>query len=78
MITSQEHITHAPGETDAWICMCRNTPVADGFFPCDDEGKETEPVTGWKDLYVCAKCGRIIDQKSLEVVGRVSHSQTLA
>jgi DNA-directed RNA polymerase subunit RPC12/RpoP len=29
-----------------------------------------EPVTGWKNLYVCDRCGRIIQQDTLEVVGQ--------
>lgn len=54
-----------------WICLCGNTPMADGFFPCDHEGALVEPTpeewtTNW---YVCERCGRIIDQATTEVVG---------
>ena len=68
MNASREQITHEKGNDEAWICICKNTPVSDGFFPCDKEGNEVEPVAGWSDLYICAKCGRIIDQHSLEVI----------
>jgi hypothetical protein len=67
---AKEKISHAPGEEEAWICLCGNRPADDGFYPCDKEGNEMEPVKGWEDLYVCASCGRIIQQTTLEVVGR--------
>lgn len=69
-MTPKEHITVEPDWPDNWICVCGNTPDSDGFYPCDANGNEVEPVEGWKDLYVCANCGRIIDQHTLEVVGR--------
>lgn len=67
---SKEFITHEAGNAEAWICICGNMPVSDGFQPCDEAGKEVEPVTGWKNLYVCDRCGRIIQQDTLEVVGQ--------
>ena len=70
MDNTREHITHESGSDEAWICICKNTSDADGFFPCNKEGNEIEPVIGWDGLYVCARCGRIIEQKTLEVVGR--------
>jgi hypothetical protein len=69
MIDTKEHITHEPGNNEAWVCLCRNRPESDGFFPCNKEGNEMEPVEGWGNLYVCARCRRIIDQFTLEVVG---------
>lgn len=67
-----EHITAEKTDTDAWHCICGNTPGSDGFFPCDNEGNEMEPIKGsnWVGLYVCARCGRIIEQDTLEVIGR--------
>jgi hypothetical protein len=49
-----------------------NTPVGHGFYPCDERGNETEPSkgSGWNGLYVCDKCGRIIWQETLEVIGQ--------
>ena len=67
---SKEYVRHEDQDEDAWICICGNTPVSDGFYPCDKEGKEVEPVKGWTGLYVCNRCRRIIDQSTLEVVGR--------
>lgn len=54
-----------------WICFCKNTPQYDGFYPCDPDGNEVEPTpeewtTNW---YVCTRCGRMIDQQTLRVVG---------
>ena len=68
----KEHITHEAGGDDEWLCICGNRPISDGFFTCDSEGNEVEPTpkdwtTNW---YVCGRCGRIIDQNTLEVVGR--------
>ena len=60
----KDHITIALGWPDAWVCICGNTPDSDGFFPCDAKGNEVEPVEGWKELYVCANCGRIIHQST--------------
>lgn len=72
MPMATEHITHEPERNDAWICVCGNTPLADGFFPCDATGAEVEPTpAAWTtNAYVCARCGRIIDQQSLEVIGQ--------
>jgi len=65
-----EVITHEKGNDEAWVCVCKNTPCGGGFFPCDEAGNEMDPIAGWKDLYVCADCGRIIDQRTLQIVGR--------
>jgi hypothetical protein len=75
MNTIRERIIGEPGSDEAWICICGNTPVSDGFYPCDAEGNEMEPVVGWNDLYVCARCLRIIDQIRLDVIGRAFECQ---
>ena len=69
-----EHITHEATSPEAWLCLCGNTPTADGFFPCDEHGNEIQPTpAAWTSgSYLCARCGRIIKQASLEVVGRVN------
>jgi len=65
-------ITHEDGSDENWVCICKNRPDSDGFFPCDENGNEIEPIigSGWEALYVCGKCGRIINQFTLEVVGQ--------
>ena len=70
--TTGEFVTRDRMYEEAWTCKCGNTCVSQGFFPCDRDGNETEPLIGsdWDGLYVCAKCGRIICQGTLEVVGR--------
>jgi len=70
MVEAKEHITHDPENSESWICLCGNRPDYDGFFPCDKDGNEMEPVKGWGNLYACGRCGRIINQFTLEVVGR--------
>ena len=69
---AKKFITHEAGNDEAWTCICGNTPDSDGFYPCDKEGNEMEPSKGsdWDNLYVCASCGRIINQDTLEVIGR--------
>jgi hypothetical protein len=73
----KELITHETGNAEAWICICGNRPNYDGFFPCNQNGDEMNPGKGWEDLYVCGRCGRIINQHSLEVVGRNPHFKRL-
>lgn len=58
---------------DAWLCICGTRPDFDGFYPCDRDGNEMKTVEGREDLYVCARCGRIIKQDFLEVVGQNPH-----
>lgn len=72
-----EVITHDPNDRDAWRCICGNEPTADGFYPSNQNGNEIEPVKGWNELYVCVRCGRIIDQNTLRVVGRNPHPKLL-
>jgi len=67
----QEFISCEENYEDAWICNCGNTPDADGFYPCNEEGIEVDPTEKeWNgENYACNKCGRIIDQTTLEVIG---------
>jgi len=65
-----ESITETAG---GWVCVCRNTEHSSGFYPCDESGAEIEPTIDgpWDGVsYVCAACGRIIDQNTLKVTGR--------
>jgi len=73
---TKERINHEANNNEAWICLCGNTPPDDGFYPCDNLGKEIEPDKNWHELYVCNRCGRIIHQDSLEVVGRRTFATT--
>lgn len=75
-----EHIAHEAGNDEAWICICGNRPDSDGFYPSDKDGNEVEPTpehwtTNW---YLCGRCGRMINQKTLGVVGRNESSKRLA
>lgn len=69
---SPSRITHEEGNEEAWVCVCGNTPCDAGFYPCDSNGNEMEPLIGsdWENLYVCAGCGRIINMDTLEIVGQ--------
>lgn len=48
---------------DGWRGRCGNTPNGDGFYPCDKQGEEMEPLigSGWAGLYACARCGKIVE-----------------
>lgn len=35
-------IEHEAGNHEAWICICKNTPSEDGFYPCNENGDEVE------------------------------------
>lgn len=69
-----ERISREKGDPHAWICICGNTPGGAGFDTCDAEGNFLEPsrAGSWNGLYRCDTCGRIIDQDTLEVVGRTA------
>jgi len=77
---AKEFITHEAGNEDAWVCVCGNRPDSDGFYTCDQDGNEMEPVlnSNWTNLYVCASCGRIIQQGTLLIVGRNPKPKMLA
>jgi len=61
------------GDDDAWICICGNMPAQDGFSTCDPNGTDMEANIGssWNGTYRCDRCGRVIDQGSFKVIGRV-------
>lgn len=69
--TERERITRDDGD---WLhCLCGNTPDMGGFDSCLTDGTPVEPLADgpWEGrLYVCMNCGRIVDQYTLEVVGR--------
>lgn len=65
-----EFIQHEPHDETAWICLCGNTPDADGFTPSDVNGETIEPTTEsrWDGIYRCDRCLRIIAQRNLKVI----------
>lgn len=53
------------------MCLCGNDELTDGFYPCDEQGNEVQPDDRWNEkLYVCFRCGRIVDQFTGEIVGQ--------
>jgi len=66
-----EVIQHEPEDETAWICLCGNTPSADGFATCSGSGEDMEPnsESDWNGHYRCERCSRIIDQKDRRVIG---------
>ncbi len=68
-----EHIKREKADKDAWVCICGNTPADDGFYPINEDDREVEPTPEeWKtNQYFCDRCGRVIDQNTLEVVKKL-------
>lgn len=54
-----------------WVCKCGNSPDSDGFYTCDKDGNLIEATTNsvWDNLYRCACCGRVLDQRDRRVLG---------
>ena len=72
-----EYIKHDRGNDDAWVCLCGNSPSDDGFYPVGESDNEVEPTQEeWKTgEYFCNRCGRVIDQHTLQVVRRLDPKQ---
>jgi len=71
----KEKVTFTDPDYDGILCICGNTPNGNGFYPCDERGREIEPLAGvWKDLYACDRCGRMINSELMEVVGNIQES----
>lgn len=65
-----ERIGRQPEDKDMWLCLCGNHLEQSGFYPCLEDGTESsDPVRGRREFACCVDCGRIIDAKTLEVVG---------
>lgn len=47
---------------DDFRCDCGNDSRSDGFYPCDADGNEIEPVLGapWYGLYRCDRCDAVL------------------
>lgn len=68
--------TGVPGPSLAWIsstenneqwrCLCGNTDGDAGFRPCGEDRSPVAPIGAgsWLSLYLCLRCGRIIDAAS--------------
>ena len=50
-----------------WRCLCGNTAMHEGFYPCDEWGRAIDEPT-WINCYACDRCGRIIHQDTRRVV----------
>lgn len=57
------------GKKEWMICLCKNTPMYEGFYTSDIKGNYVEPSIGstWAGLYRCGNCGRIIHSQTLEI-----------
>jgi hypothetical protein len=65
-----EFITCQP--TGSWLCICKNEPEHEGFYPCDEKGNYTDddPPPGTTAYFHCDRCGRIINADTLFVIGK--------
>jgi len=73
----KEFISHHPEDATALLCICGNTPWAQGFLSCDHEGREIEVIEKFGPLYCCDACGRIIDADTLAVIGRTGNEDAV-
>lgn len=64
-----EFITHVEQDREAWVCVCGNMPCCNGFFACDEDGDLIQPGNEWEYLYRCEYCGRVINDRNLQVIG---------
>jgi hypothetical protein len=71
----KEHVKQDPDDIAGWECVCGNTTDRAGFAACNSAGNKMEPTidSDWNDVYVYNECGRVIDQNTLEVIGRKSN-----
>lgn len=63
-----------PNYVDTLQCVCKNMAHEDGFDCALEDGTSVEPLDNgpWKNLLKCLRCGRVINQDTLEVVTRVA------
>lgn len=54
---------------DNWLCFCGNLPKKSGFYPVNQDGDHNWHPFQRSPLYACARCGRIIERKTGEIVG---------
>ena len=52
--------------TKKWPVFVPAIPSAGVTAACAKEGVEIPPATHWTNLYVCGRCGRIIQQNTLK------------
>lgn len=55
---------------DNYVCVCGNRPDTDGFYPCDSDGNDLEPVLDglWDGLYRCDRCRVVLPATVFDVV----------
>lgn len=71
ILSEAENLNHQQSHPDAWVCVCGNDPTDQGFYPCDINGDNVEPAAEQckSALYLCKRCGQIIHEEILEMVG---------
>lgn len=57
---AKEIIEILEDENEDIECVCGNIPSSKGFFACNENGEDVDPVMGWSGLYRCDNCDRII------------------
>lgn len=53
-----------------WFCICGNNDNEDGFSPSDSQGRYVDWNNQKIKFYVCNRCKRVINLKTLDVVGQ--------
>lgn len=52
-----------------WLCWCGNKTNIAGFYPVNAKGEYTWHPFRRSHLSACGRCGRIIERKTMEIVG---------
>ena len=73
-MTAKQKITNtSDNPNDPWlVCVCRNTAERDGFVTCSPSGAVCPPLPRkWDGIHLCcSRCGRIVNQKTLAIIGQ--------
>jgi hypothetical protein len=71
-----ESIKRMPDDQDLWLCLCGNHIWKLGFYPSFLNGNERSAPDAPNlegSAYCCANCGRIVDSRTLQVVGKAEN-----
>lgn len=52
-----------------WLCWCGNKTNRAGFYPVNAQGVFSWHPFNRSELYACARCGRIIERRTMEIRG---------
>lgn len=54
---------------NTWMCLCGNKTRRAGFYPVNARGEYCWHPFRQSAFYACGRCGRMIERKTMDVVG---------